>query len=506
MTASATQNMPTTRKSVVLFGIKKNRNKEEDEYTYDIYGKVKKPKKRRRPMRRVKKVFKSIKKRTLDRLFREIDTNGDGVLSKQEISEYTYQHGTFLSKEDAQELLYLLRQVKDYNGDGVISPDEFDRSLSRFVLQNQKEREELHQLEQEYPYQPQTYRPKPNLYQTPPVHRPLGSFDESSINPNHNLNNNDGAIDPNHNNHINGTMDQNRNHNNNGVIDPNDVNGVEVGSQTHQITSKPMDVDSESSVERVMLASNRTKFDLFDADGDGTISEDEFDRAAALSALGEKDDSSDKVARYLGELEPLERQEMRLDGFDPYILVSVLTAESSFDVINDYQSEWNEILSKTSLASLTPEDWIVSLLLLTAGTSTFIGIYAAVIFSLTVLYGRTALGMSRDDEYFVFLDNTGLQRFRGFQAFSLSLALFCVLVVLELFEKSPTFLWPPIALASAFFLYVGKSEYTFITEAAAPMFAPRTDNDDYDNDEDEDEGDDAGQDDDNEGKDQDGRR
>ena len=65
------------------------------------------------------------------------------------------------------------------------------------------------------------------------------------------------------------------------------------------------------------------------------------------------------------------------------------------------------------------------------------GLYVTVVFSLTILYGKTALGLSRDDEYYAFMDATVLQRFRAFQAFTAGLFLFAVSVVFEVCTRCP---------------------------------------------------------------------
>ena len=127
------------------------------------------------------------------------------------------------------------------------------------------------------------------------------------------------------------------------------------------------------------------EFSVLDIDGDGVIDRQEFGRAGALGEFEETLEGT------LGDLEPLERQQFRLDGFDPYILVSVLTAQASFDAINEYQVVWGQLATKTSLESLTVEDWVAAALLVTAASSTLVGVYAAVVFSLSVRVALLAL-------------------------------------------------------------------------------------------------------------------
>ena len=78
--------------------------------------------------------------------------------------------------------------------------------------------------------------------------------------------------------------------------------------------------------------------------------------------------------------------------------------------------------------------------------------------------------MEQDEKYHAFLDRTRMQRHRGFHAFTISLLLFCAVVIIEILQKSPSVLHIPIAVAAAFFLVIGSEEYTFITDAATPIF------------------------------------
>ncbi len=190
------------------------------------------------------------------------------------------------------------------------------------------------------------------------------------------------------------------------------------------------------------------------------------------------------IEESIEQLAPLERQSFRLQGFDPYILVSVLTAGESFDVVSSYHPDWEGMANKVSIDMLTQQDMYTEFLLVIGAASTLLGAYSAVTFSLTVLYGKTALGLEKDEAYYEFLDNTGLQRLRAFLAFTFSLGLFCIIVFLELLEKTPAVFRLPIALVATTFLYFGRSEYRFVTDMAAPIFQ-EVSNANKDNDEEE---------------------
>ena len=87
------------------------------------------------------------------------------------------------------------------------------------------------------------------------------------------------------------------------------------------------------------------------------------------------------------------------------------------------------------------------------------GLYARMIFPLTVLYSKSALGAERDREYDQFLRKTTRARVHGFRSFLFSLGLFAVEVLLVLDERtfaSCRWLSLPVELSTAgilFYLY-----------------------------------------------------
>ena len=104
--------------------------------------------------------------------------------------------------------------------------------------------------------------------------------------------------------------------------------------------------------------------------------------------------------------------------------------------------------------------------------------YATVVFSLVMLYGKGAIGMERDQEYAQFMENTGNQRRDGFRAFTISGIMFFVSVILEVCQKLPpsVFVRLPFLVTSSLVLYIGWVEYNKITSAAAPMFTEEVNN------------------------------
>jgi hypothetical protein len=237
--------------------------------------------------------------------------------------------------------------------------------------------------------------------------------------------------------------------------------------------------ESELSSAGYGLTSN--DLEAMDANQDGRLSKAELREAVVASysrasSITSRQDIADEIDHILGELEPLERQEMRLDGFEPYILVSVLTAEGSFGMISELNNvEWDYVVDRMANGQhfgefILANDWLSIAVLFSAGFSTVMGIYATTVFSLCILYGKTALGMSRDDEYYKFMDQTGMQRYRAFQAFSLALLTFSTSVLLLVALRSPPLFRFPLAGISLWVLFFGVQEYESIVRAARPIF------------------------------------
>jgi predicted ABC-type exoprotein transport system permease subunit len=118
-------------------------------------------------------------------------------------------------------------------------------------------------------------------------------------------------------------------------------------------------------------------------------------------------------------------------------------------------------------------DWTVVGIQFSSAVSAVCGIYATVVFCLCILYGKTALGLERDEEYFLFMENTGLQRFRALQAFSYGLFFWAFALVLVFIDHAPFVLQPPLFVGSIALLALAKMEYDILTAAAAPMFRPK---------------------------------
>lgn len=153
----------------------------------------------------------------------------------------------------------------------------------------------------------------------------------------------------------------------------------------------------------------------------------------------------------------LEREVLRLDSLGGYVLVTILCATSSRAALEDQLPEAADALIQN----------LHTLLMLVSTLSVFSGIYSTIMFSLCILYGKTALGMQRDRVYDYLLEKTHDQRVRGFQAFLLSMLFFVSENALLAMEKVPAEINPLIAVSSVGFLgFTGKEVLHIISHAS----------------------------------------
>lgn len=236
-------------------------------------------------------------------------------------------------------------------------------------------------------------------------------------------------------------------------------------------TSTSMDLSILESVSvRENISRESTDLDHYSTERKTATTKENIgdDRQKPLSKSQKK-----KQRRRINDEEALGRQELRLGGFEPYVFVSVLSAQASYGELGLVVVNWDKIVGISSYSELLEDDWFKLGVLIAAAGSTVAGLYSSVVFSLTILYGKTALGMDRDEEYFQFIERTGMQRYRAFRAFTWSLFLFLLSVVFEVSMKVGRTAKLPCLFFSTAMLYYLKTEYESIMTAAAPMFAPR---------------------------------
>ena len=157
------------------------------------------------------------------------------------------------------------------------------------------------------------------------------------------------------------------------------------------------------------------------------------------------------------------RQLARLGSLESYVLVSTLTASMSFGALCGF----SPIIKIGKDASLLYRALCIAIQVV-SGFSTLFGLYSTIIFSLTILYGKSALGTERDPEYDLFMRTTGRARLNGFRCFSLSLALFAVEAVLVLLERVCThkLLLLPVSFVSSVTMFLLWKDWSHLYRCA----------------------------------------
>jgi hypothetical protein len=174
------------------------------------------------------------------------------------------------------------------------------------------------------------------------------------------------------------------------------------------------------------------------------VNEDESDTS-------NRDD--DVLEASVGGSQDLDRATVRLDGIEVYAIVSALTCATSISCFDNFDP--------TPLSIIMRERAVVTLLselfyYVTGAIGMLTGLHATLIFSLVTMYGRTALGIDRDDAFNAFFEGTGVARFNGFKSFKVSLYCFMTQLVFLIGKKfvfAP--LRPFVLLVAGFYSYSG---------------------------------------------------
>ena len=162
-----------------------------------------------------------------------------------------------------------------------------------------------------------------------------------------------------------------------------------------------------------------------------------------------------------------------MESMDSYVLVSTLTSSMSFGCLLGFtqSTATKALLHIQSAASKFVYRNLCLTIPVVAGLSAIFGLYAAIIFSLTILYGKSALGAERDVEYDTFIRATARARVHGFRCFSWSLGIFALEAVLVLIER--TFfraLSLPVVGGTAFILYQLWKDWSLMIDSAEIIY------------------------------------
>ena len=224
------------------------------------------------------------------------------------------------------------------------------------------------------------------------------------------------------------------------------------------------DLKKRTKKEKVQM--HRSSRSLGDAEVNGRLitllddsmtpsEEDDFFDAANfvnrnLSGRNKCIDDDDGLESTHG-MQALDRACVRLDGVEVYAIVSALTCATAINCFDNYNpTPLSEIVRDRAIFTLLSEMFYY----LSGALGMMTGLHATLIFSLVTMYGRTALGIDRDDAFNEFFANTGPARFNGFWSFKLSL--YCFLIQLTFLIGRKFFfepLRPLVLLGTAYFSY-----------------------------------------------------
>ena len=158
------------------------------------------------------------------------------------------------------------------------------------------------------------------------------------------------------------------------------------------------------------------------------------------------------------------RQATRLEAWDSYVLVSVLCTSISYNALQYFT------IDKSHEGIFIYDHVLIWLIHLVAGSAVLSGLYSTMVFSLSILYGKTALGMERDPQFDSFMQKSAAIRVKGFRAFSATLGLFGFLVVLMLTEDLPSLGGFPLGSLMLAALLFGFKDWKSLVDNAGGIF------------------------------------
>mmetsp|Transcript_807 Transcript_807/g.1078 ORF Transcript_807/g.1078 Transcript_807/m.1078 type:complete len:385 (-) Transcript_807:134-1288(-) len=165
----------------------------------------------------------------------------------------------------------------------------------------------------------------------------------------------------------------------------------------------------------------------------------------------------------------LDRVSIRLDGVEVYAVVSALTlatAVTSFEMID--ASHWQEHLQNWNFYKLA----LIVTNFLCGSVGITGGLHSVIVFSLSLMYGRTAVGLAHDEAYDEFFTKTALQRVRGFRSFLISMYAFMVQMVILIESRCPSLIKPFVIAFVLWLLYEINIDTQAIMKGAECIFRP----------------------------------
>jgi hypothetical protein len=244
--------------------------------------------------------------------------------------------------------------------------------------------------------------------------------------------------------------------------------------QLDETQRRTLDMLSElnSSIRDLRLAVNNSR-DWTAPRGFPPQSMSAPNRTASIRSLLSNGAVSDTLTDAEALDEGLDRKTVRLDGLEVYAVVSAVTAGTLVAVFDSYHP--GDLVDLVTSGRFL--EALMSIVFLVTGSVGIVcGLHCIFVFSLITMYGRTALGMERDDALEVFFGGTGLQRYHGFKTFVGSLyALMCELIVVitSKISSNPAVHLVSLIVTARLMYYVYVDTQSIIEKAAVIFEAPK---------------------------------
>lgn len=213
----------------------------------------------------------------------------------------------------------------------------------------------------------------------------------------------------------------------------------------------------------------RASFNAHDLPGNNVNGDGKEDESSSTTSGHDTDDNEGGGGG--GNIERnIERDSIRMDGLEVYAVVSALTSATLYQCFESFDGkDWGIMWEESRYLHLAAD----VLYLFSSATGILAGLHATLIFSLMTMYGRTAIGMGREDAFTILFEKTGLVRLHGFLTFIWSLYAFLIQVGIMITMKTPMSLRLLFFLGIAgFMVHVFRDTQT-IMESASAIFIPR---------------------------------
>eukprot|EP00547_Thalassionema_nitzschioides_P007476 CAMPEP_0194203720 /NCGR_PEP_ID=MMETSP0156-20130528/3413_1 /TAXON_ID=33649 /ORGANISM="Thalassionema nitzschioides, Strain L26-B" /LENGTH=239 /DNA_ID=CAMNT_0038929521 /DNA_START=278 /DNA_END=997 /DNA_ORIENTATION=- len=136
------------------------------------------------------------------------------------------------------------------------------------------------------------------------------------------------------------------------------------------------------------------------------------------------------------------RNQIRMDGFQIYAVVSALNLSSSIACLTAYVAiEQADQDNPRGFYNITYGFIADFLFTFSNAIGIMTGIHSTLIFSMVSMYGRSALGLNRDAAYYTFIEETLDNRQGAFRSFTWSIYSFLVQATCMIISRTPRWKW-----------------------------------------------------------------